>query len=167
MPDSPPNSVDIATLCVAFFTLIASGIGIWYTVKFARKANKTNVLFSVFTEFRNKEWVEVRADLTAVARGEKALAFEDYRNYCYFLNHIGMLLDRGYVEIDDLYQMAGDSITETWQLLKDDILTRRVKQRRYFLFHLQYLAAELAAYRRQGDDKIDKLIANAAAKLKT
>jgi hypothetical protein len=167
---------------IAMFAVIVSIVSLCFTLYLGGLANRSKVLFEVFNEFRSPKFNEVRA-LAKMAPPfptedgiDFLLGFEPYREYSYFLNHIGLLLHKGYVNTDEIYQMAGLSIVSTWELLSPYILALRQQTKPgpektsrtpYYQFHFEYLVGELLEHKKKGNETIERLMGESARKIST
>lgn len=161
------NEDDIATLLVATAALVVAILGTGCSAYFAYKSDRSKVLFDVFAEFRSEKFTRVRTLIGETVVTGESMDFEPFREYSYFLNHIGQLLDKNYIGVDEIYQMAGHSIIDAWRILGPKIMSVRngPQKRRYSQFHFQYLAAQLMDYQQAGDKKIDSIISESEDKI--
>ncbi|MGI4762317.1 MAG: DUF4760 domain-containing protein [Janthinobacterium lividum] len=158
---------DLMTLAA----LIVTTVNVMFSLRLSSLSSKSKVLVDVFTDFRGSKYNEIRALLRAAStKGaiDTEAAFEPYREYSQFLNHIGQLLHRGYVTTQELYEMAGFSIIDTWRLLSPYILAVRKQSNppRYYQFHFEYLVANLLEYQKEGNETIESLMAESAKKIR-
>jgi hypothetical protein len=164
---------------IDLFAVIVSITSLCFTLYLGGLANRSKVLFEVFNEFRSAKFDEVRARGTFPLPAEDTInseaKFEPYREYSYFLNHIGLLLNKGYVNIDEIYQLAGTSIITTWQLIGPYILAVREQAKlepaetnrtAHYQFHFEYLVARLLKHRAKGNRIIEQLMVKSAKSIR-
>lgn len=158
---------DVPALLISLAAFVVAALAAVSSTYFAYKSDKARVLFDVFTEFRSEKFTRVRTLIGETVVTGESMNFEPFREYSYFLNHIGQLLDKNYIGVDELYQMAGHSIIDAWRILGPKIMSVRTgpQKRRYSQFHFQYLAAQLMNYQQAGDKKIDSIIAKSETKI--
>lgn len=161
-------TVEAQALVVSIIALAVAVLGTFGSIYFAYRSDKSKVLFDVFTEFRCEKYTTVRKLISETVVTGSEMKFEPFKEYSYFLNHIGMLLDKNYINVDEIYQMAGDSIVDSWRILGPYILHVRSEsnQRKYFQFHFQYLAAQILAHRGKGSEIIGQLIIESSEKIR-
>ncbi|MFD1874303.1 hypothetical protein [Hymenobacter bucti] len=159
---------DIPSLLVSVVAFVVASLGTVYSIYYSAKSHKSKVLFEVFTEFRQAKFIEARTLLTTLGTGSSTMNFEPFREYTFLLNHIGMLLHKGYIDVDEIYQMAGRSIIDAWRILSPKILALRQEsdKRKYYQFHFQYLVAQLLEHQKFGEENVALFIADSAEKIR-
>ena len=161
------NLQNLMTLAALLVTIV----NVMFSLRLSSLSSKSKVLVDVFADFRASNYNEIRALLRAASTTgtiDTQAAFEPYREYCQFLNHIGQLLHRGYVTTQELYEMAGFSIIDTWRLLSPYILAvrKQANSSPYYQFHFEYLVANLLEYQKEGNETIESLMAESAEKIR-
>lgn len=142
--------------------VLVASIAFIFTTLYNIKNKKAKVLFDIFNESRSKNFTEARRLLRMRSAAGERIDIEDFREYSFYLNHIGLLLHHKYVDVEEIYQLIGGSIIEAWELLEPSIMVVRTGKRYAYQFHFQYLVAQLLAYKKYGDAEIRELISESA-----
>lgn len=150
------------TPTIQTFTLLVAALAFAFTTFYNIKNKKAKVLFDIFNESRGKSLTEARRVLQMRNAARERIDIEDFREYSFYLNHIGLLLYHNYVDVEEIYQLMGISIIDAWELLEPSIMEVRVGKRFAYQFHFQYLVARLKKYKQQGDAEIRKIISESA-----
>jgi hypothetical protein len=157
---------DIPAFSLAIVAFLVSLFGLYNTIRFAKRGNKAKVLTDLFTEFRTPQFNKIRRQLIEEYTKGQTIAFEEYREYSFFLNHIGLLLHQGYVDIEDIYQFIGTTVINAWKALSPAIMDIRANGAIHYQFHFQYLAAQLMEHKQAGDKEIGLIMSKSDAKIK-
>jgi hypothetical protein len=149
--------VDISTVSTIVVT-VSVVVGVVFTlleIRHLARTRRTDVIMKIYENFGSREIVEAIFKIGAAK-------FETYQDYvkkygaieavqvATLLDGVGVLLERGLIDIDLVDSLFGPSVNSLWERIRPVIHGMRESLKEPFLFsHVEYLYERLRAYKKQ------------------
>jgi hypothetical protein len=149
--------VDISTVSTIVAT-VSVVIGVVFTlleIRHLARTRRTDVIMKIYENFGSREIVEAIFKIGAAK-------FETYQDYvkkygaieavqvATLLDGVGVLLERGLIDIDLVDSLFGPSVNSLWERIRPVIYGMRESLKEPLLFsHIEYLYERLRAYKKQ------------------